>query len=306
MRKSILTIAILLSVAVLSAQSRIISDLDAFTIVDLTFKGNVIIRQSAERHQITLKSNDNNLIENTHIEVVKGKLFITMAGSFNSRTNTNIQMVILLPHLEGLYIRGTGNVELAGAKEQNLTIINSGTGVCTILSLTVEKSLELHNTGTGNIFVHNSGTIWQETLLINNSGAGNVNISAGSVSNSLIVNNKGAGNVSVNLTSNPTEELVLQNTGSGNINIQNVSAKRAELRNQGPGNMTFLNGNADEMTLISVGAGTTNTQLMKVKTAHITHSGSGNVIATVTDTAYLTNKTNIGNVTIHGGGKLVW
>jgi len=109
----------------------------------------------------------------------------------------------------------------------------------------------------------------------------------------------------VNLMSIPTEELILQNRGAGDIKMQNITAKRIELRNQGPGDMMLMNGKAEEMTLENTGAGTVNTQLLKVTTAHITHASVGNIIATVIGTAYLTDKSELGKVTIQGGGKIV-
>ena len=114
----------------------------------------------------------------------------------------------------------------------------------------------------------------------------------------------GSGDISVNLMSIPTEELILQNKGVGDISIQNVQAKRLELRNLGAGNLKMMNGKAEEMTLESVGVGNVHL-LLKVATAHITHGGVGNIIATVTGTAYLTEKSELGKVTIHGGGKIV-
>ena len=114
----------------------------------------------------------------------------------------------------------------------------------------------------------------------------------------------GAGDVSVNLMSIPTDELILQNKSVGDIIIQNVLAKRLELRILSTGNLKMMNGKADEMTLESVGVGNVHL-LLKVATAHITHGGVGNIIATVTGTAYLTEKSGLGKVTIHGGGKIV-
>ena len=201
-------------------------------------------------------------------------------------------------------MRGPGDVVVEKRNEPQLTIINMGAGDCALQCLKIEGTLELHNKGAGSIKVKSPDPIRQQTLLIDNTGAGDVSSLGSHVSNSLIVNNKGAGDVSVNLMSIPIEELLLQNQGASNITVQNISANRMVLRNQGAGDMKLMNGKAEEMTLENTGAGNTHL-LLKVTTAHITHAGVGNIIATVTGTAYLTDKSELGKVTIHGGGKIV-
>lgn len=303
MKKIALTIAILLSISVLSAQSRIISDLEPFTTVDIHFIGDVVIKQSTTNHEVIIKASDYSFIEHTHADVKDGKLSIYMDKKA-PQGNTDIRVEIRLPHLEELSLSGPGDVVVEKRNEPQLTVINTGAGDCTLQCLKIEKTLELHGKGPGNIIVPASDAIRQETLLINNSGAGNVRIMASSTSGSLVINNIGPGVVFVNPMNIPTEELILQNKGAGNIKIQNITAKRMELRNQGPGDMKLMNGKAEEMTLESTGAGNTHL-LLKVTTAHIMHAGVGNIIATVTGTAYLTNKSELGKVTIHGGGKIV-
>lgn len=303
MKKLVLIIAILLSISVLSAQSRIISDMEPFTIVDIHFIGNVVIKQSTTNHEVTIEASDYKFIEHTRVEVVKGKLFIYMDKNA-PRGKTDLRMEIRLPHLEELSIHSSGDVMVEKRNEPQLTIVNMGAGDCTLQCLKIEGTLELHNKSAGDIKVKSPDPIRQQTLLIDNTGAGDISILGSHVSKSLVVNNKGAGDVSVNLMSIPTEELILQNQGASNITIQNISAQRMILRNQGAGNMKLMNGKAEEMTLESIGAGNTHL-LLKVTTAHITHAGVGNIIATVTGIAYLTDKTELGKVTIHGGGKIV-
>lgn len=304
MKKLVLITAILLSVSVLSAQSRIISDLEPFTTVDIHFIGDVVIKQSTTNHEVIIKASDYSFIEHTHADVKDGKLSIYMDKKA-PQGKTDIRVEIRLPHLEELSLSGPGDVMVEKRNEPQLTIINMGAGDCTLQCLKIEKTLELHSKGPGDIIVPVSDAIRQEALLIHNSGAGDVKIMASSTSGSLVVNNIGPGDVSVNLMSIPTEELILHNKGAGDIKMQNITAKRIELRNQGPGDMTLINGKAEEMTLENTGAGNVNTQLLKVTTAHITHASVGNIIATVIGTAYLTDKSELGKVTIHGGGKIV-
>ena len=303
MKKLSLTIAILLSISGLFAQSRIISDMEPFTTVDIHFIGDVVIKQSTTNHEVIIKASDYSFIEHTHADVKDGKLSIYMDKKA-PQGKTDIRIEIRLPHLEELSLSGPGDVTVEKRNEPQLTIINAGAGDCTLQCLKVEKSLELHNKSAGSISVPASDAIRQETLLIHNSGAGDVVIHASSTSNSLIVSNTGAGVVSINTMSIPIEEMILRNQSAGKVTMQNIWAKRLELRNQGAGDIKMMNGKADEMTLESTGAGNAHL-LLKVTTAHITHAGVGNIIATVTGTAYVTDKSELGKVTIHGGGKII-
>lgn len=309
MKKSTLIIAILLSISVIYAQERITAsgdivteeyNLDAFTSVDIRFVGDVIIHQSP--HHKTKVTTNENVIQHVRFQVENGKLSVFADKNFNNVKKLVVE--IYMPTLEELYMRGPGDVTVEKRNEPQLTIINMGAGDCALQCLKIEGTLELHNKGAGSIKVKSPDPIRQQTLLIDNTGAGDVSILGSHVSNSLIVNNKGAGDVSVNLMSIPTEELILQNQGASNITVQNISANRMVLRNQGAGDMKLMNGKAEEMTLESIGAGNAHL-LLKVTTAHISHAGVGNIIATVTGTAYLTDKSELGNVTIHGGGKIV-
>lgn len=309
MKKSTLIIAILLSISVIYAQERITAsgdivteeyNLDAFTSVDIRFVGDVIIHQ--EPHHKTKVTANENVIRHVRFQVENGKLSVYADKNFNNVKKLVVE--IYTPTLEELSLRGPGDVVVEKRNEPQLTIINMGAGDCALQCLKIEGTLELHNKGAGSIKVKSPDPIRQQTLLIDNTGAGDVSILGSHVSNSLIVNNKGAGDVSVNLMSIPTEELILQNQGASNITVQNISANRMVLRNQGAGDMKLMNGQTEEMTLESIGAGNAHL-LLKVTTAHISHAGVGNIIATVTGTAYLTNKSELGKVTIHGGGKIV-
>lgn len=272
--------------------------------MDINFVGEVVIKQCAISNEVTIKSNDYIFIEHTHVVVSDGKLSVYMDKNSSLEKKDYIQMEIHLPRLEKLTLLGASDVMVEKRNEPNLTVINAGVGECTLQCLKIEGSLELHNKSAGGIKVSSPDPIRQQILLINNSGTGNVSILGCHVSNSLIVNNMGVGDISVNLMSIPTEELILRNKSVGDIRIQNVLAQRLELRNLGVGNLKMMNGKAEEMTLESVGVGNVSL-LLKVATAHITHGGVGNIIATVTGTAYLTEKSELGKVTIHGGGKIV-
>ena len=309
MKKSILIITILLSISVIYAQERITAsgdivteeyNLDAFTSVDIRFVGDVIIHQ--DPHHKTKVTANENVIRHVRFQVENGKLSVYADKNFN-----NVKKLVLeiyTPTLEELSMRGPGDVTVEKRNEPQLTVINKGAGDCTIQCLKIEKALELHSKGPGDIIIPASDAIRQETLLINNSGAGNVKIMASSTSGSLVINNIGPGVVFVNPMSIPTEEIIIQNKGAGNVKMQNITAKRVELRNRSAGDIKLMNGKAEEMTLESTGAGNTHV-VMKVTTAHITHASVGNIIATVTGTAYLTNKSELGKVTINGGGKVV-
>ena len=62
MKKSTLTIAILLSISGLFAQSRIISDMEPFTTVYIHFIGDVVIKQSTTNHEVIIKASDYSFI----------------------------------------------------------------------------------------------------------------------------------------------------------------------------------------------------------------------------------------------------
>ena len=309
MKKSAFTIVILLSVSALFAQMNVTASGDVitkeynqqpFTAVDIRFVGDVVIHQGLH-HKTKVTANEN-VIQHVRFQVENGKLSVYADKNFNNVKKLVVE--IYTPTLEELSMRGPGDVVVEKRNEPQLTVINTGAGDCTLQCLKIEGTLELHNKSAGDIKVKSPDPIRQQTLLIDNTGAGDISILGSHVSKSLVVNNKGAGDVSVNLMSIPTEELTLQNKSAGNIAIQNISAQRMVLRNQGAGDMKMMNGKADEMTLESTGAGNTHL-LLKVTTAHITHAGVGNIIATVTGTAYLTDKSELGKVTIHGGGKIV-
>ena len=309
MKKSAFTIVILLSVSALFAQMNVTASGDVitkeynqqpFTAVDIRFVGDVVIHQ--DPHHKTKVTANENVIRHVRFQVENGKLSVYADKNFNNVKKLVVE--IYMPTLEELSMRGPGDVTVEKRNEPQLTVINMGAGDCTLQCLKIEGTLELHNKSAGDIKVKSPDPIRQQILLIDNTGAGDVSILGSHVSKSLVVNNKGAGDVSVNLMSIPIEELTLQNKSAGNIAIQNISAQRMVLRNQGAGDMKMMNGKADEMTLESTGAGNTHL-LLKVTTAHITHAGVGNIIATVTGTAYLTDKSELGKVTIHGGGKVV-
>ena len=328
MKKTALTIAILLSISVLSAQSRNFYNLEPFTVVNINFIGDVVIKQSTTKHEVNIKASDYSFIEHTHVDVKNGKLTIYMDNfdvivdtvgndivekqivymdNGKSPKKPYIRMEIFLPHLEELSLSSPSDVMVEKRNEPQLTVINTGVGNCTLQCLKIEGTLELHNKGAGDIKVKSPDPIRQQTLLIDNTGTGDISILGSHVSNSLIVNNKGVGDVLVNLMSIPIEELILQNQGTGDITIQNILAKKVNLRNQGAGDIKLMNGNADEMTLENSGVGTVNAQLLKVTTAHITHCGVGNTKANVTGTTYLSYKSKVGNGNVHlsGGGKII-
>ena len=250
MKKLALTIAILLSISVLFAQMSVTASGDVitkeynqepFTSVDIQFVGDVIIHQGPI-HKTTVTTNEN-LMQYIHFRVENGKLFVYTDDYLSFLKVKTFLVEIYTPKMEELsvcgaentriekkigkstYTRGAGNVTVEKRNEPQLTVINTGSGDCTLKCVKIEKSLELHNKGAGDIIVPGTDAIKQETLLIHNSGAGDVIIHACSTSNWLIVSNMGAGNVSINTLSIPIEEMILRNLGAGDITMQNIWAK---------------------------------------------------------------------------------
>lgn len=266
MKKSTLIIAILLSISVIYAQERI------------TASGDIVTEEY-------------NLDAFTSVDIrFVGDVIIHQDPHHKTKVTANENVI---QHVR--FQVENGKLSVYADKNFN----NVKKLVVEIYTPTLE---ELSLRGPGDVVVEKRN---EPHLTVINMGAGDVKVMASSTSGSLVVNNIGPGDVSVNLMSIPTEELILHNKGAGDIKMQNITAKRIELRNQGPGDMMLMNGKAEEMTLENTGAGTVNTQLLKVTTAHITHASVGYIIATVTGTAYLTDKSELGKVTIHGGGKIV-
>ena len=329
MKKSTLIIAILLSISVIYAQERITAsgdivteeyNLDAFTAVDIRFVGDVIIHQGPI-HKTTVTTNEN-LMQYIHFRVENEKLFVYTDDYLSFLKVKTLLVEVYTPKLEELsvcgakntriekkignstYTRGAGDVTVEGRDESQLTVVNTGSANCMLKCVKLEKSLELHNKGAGDIIVPSSGVIKGQTLLINNTGSGDVIIQSCSVSHSLVVNNKGAGDITMDLLDIPTEELILQNKGAGDLLFRNVWAKSVIMRNHGAGDVQLM-GKTEKITLESTGAGDASLKQLKSETAHITHSGVGDVTAYVKGTAYLTNNSRIGKVYITGGGKVV-
>ena len=329
MKKSAFTIVILLSVSALFAQMNVTASGDVitkeynqqpFTAVDIRFVGDVVIHQGPV-HKTTVTANEN-VIQYVHFRVENGKLFVYTDDNLSFFKVKTFLVEIYTPKMEELsvcgakntriekkigkntYTRGAGDVTVEGRDESQLTVMNIGSANCTLKCMKIEKSLELHNKGAGDIIVPSAGVISTQTLLINNTGSGDVIIQSCSVSHSLVVNNKGAGDITMDLLDIPTEELILQNKGAGDLLFRNVWAKNVIMRNHGAGDVQLM-GKTEEVTLESTGAGDASLKQLKSETAHITHSGVGDVIAYVKGTAYLTNKSRIGKVYITGGGKVI-
>jgi hypothetical protein len=197
--------------------------------------------------------------------------------SYNS---PHITVTIYTPHLSEVVMKGTGNVTVLSVKEEYFTLTTKGTGNFKSDCLVVEKDLVLQCRGTGNIDVSYM------------------------CPNNVTVQNSGAGNMNIKMLQNVTSSMKIQNLGTGDIDLKRLSVGDLQLMIRGTGNVT-LSGKADNMTLVNSGCGNVRANILKVKTAHITQNGIGNIIATVTDTAYLTQKNRIGKVTIHGGGKII-
>ena len=275
----------LLAVCTLSAQTPIegsgkviaqYRELAAFTSVNNTSTIDVTILKN-EKSSAEVSA-DNNLIGFVLTEVEDGVLTISMKQGV-SYNNPHITVTIYTPHLNEVIMKGTGNVTVLSMKEDYFTAICKGTGnfKCDCL---LAKDLILQNSGTGNIDV---SYMCPNSVTIQNSGTGNINMS---------------------MIQNVTSSMKIQNSGMGDITLKKLSVGDLQLKSLGTGNIT-LSGKADNMTLVNGGCGNVRANNLKVATAHITQNSVGNIIATVTGTAYLTNKSELGKVTIHGGGKIV-
>jgi predicted small secreted protein len=286
MKKSTLIIAILLTTSTLVAQNTITGsgtviaqhrELETFTSVNSPSTVDVTILKN-EISCADVKADDN-LMEFVLTEVENGVLTISMKRDI-SYNSPHITVTVYTPHLSEVVMKGTGNVTVLSVKEEHFTLTNKGTGNFKSDCLVVEKDLILQNSGTGNIDV---SYMCPNSVTIQNSGTGNINMS---------------------MIQNVTSSMKIQNSGTGDITLKKLSVGYLQLKSLGTGNVT-LSGKADNMTLVNGGCGNVRANNLKVATAHITHASVGNIIATVTGTAYLTDKSELGKVTIHGGGKIV-
>ncbi len=286
MKKSTLIIAILLTTSTLVAQNTITGsgtviaqhrELETFTSVNSPSTVDVTILKN-EKSCAEVRADDN-LMEFVLTEVENGVLTISMKRDF-SYNRPHITVTVYTPHLNEVVMKGTGNVTVLSVKEEYFTLTTKGTGNFKCDCLIVEKDLVLHSRGTGNIDVSYM------------------------CPNSVTVQNSGAGNMNIKVLQNVTSSMNIQKSGTGDITLKKLSVGDLQLKNLGTGNIT-LSGKADKMTLVHGGCGNVQANNLKVTTAHITQNSIGNIIATVTDTAYLTQKNRIGKVTIHGGGKII-
>ena len=286
MKKSTLIIAILLTTSTLVAQNTITGsgtviaqhrELETFTSVNSPSTVYVTILKN-EISCADVKADDN-LMEFVLTEVENGVLTISMKRDI-SYNSPHITVTVYTPHLSEVVMKGTGNVTVLSVKEEHFTLTNKGTGNFKSDCLVVEKDLILQNSGTGNIDV---SYMCPNSVTIQNSGTGNINMS---------------------MIQNVTSSMKIQNSGTGDITLKKLSVGDLQLKSLGTGNVT-LSGKADNMTLVNGGCGNVRANNLKVTTAHITQNSVGNIIATVTGTAYLTDKSELGKVTIHGGGKVV-
>lgn len=286
MKKIALTIAILLTISSLVAQTTITGsgkvitqyrELETFTSVNSPSTVDVtILKNEKSCAQVTA---DDNLMEFVLTEVENGVLTISMKRDI-SYNSPHITVTVYTPHLSEVVMKGTGNVTVLSVNEEHFTLTSKGTGNFKCDCLIAKKDLVLHGRGTGNIDVSYM------------------------CPNNVTVQNSGAGNMNIKMLQNVTSSMKIQNSGTGAITLKKLSVGDLQLKNLGTGNIT-LSGKADKMTLVHGGCGNVQANNLKVTTAHITHASVGNIIATVTGTAYLTDKSELGKVTINGGGKVV-
>ena len=314
MKKIVLTCIIILAISVLYAQTNGNSDMDV-TAVDIDLPGNIIIKQSSRTQMWRVKASNNNYTQYVHAEVTDGKLLLYLDDAA-PKVKMGIQVEIQLPTLKELSLHGTCDVLIATRNEPQLSVLHYGTGNCILVALNIGKFLELHNNGTGTIKIverldMETGEsipfivpiISTESLLLHNSGTGNISLESCSAS-SVVINNQGTGDVIANMLNSETEVMTLENKGTGELNLLNLNVKQLGLKNIGTGNVK-LNGKAESLRLYCVGIGDVKAPSLVAKTAHITNSGTGYIKANVTDTAYISNQCDAKNVEIIGGGKVV-
>lgn len=175
---------------------------DAFTRIEIR-SGADIDATIGKEQSLTVEAEDNilPLIDTT---VKNGTLIVGSNASYS--TNKGVKLHLVVPSLEGLTIRGSGNVNIAGLKEPKFALSLRGSGNIKIDGSTDDLAIDL--AGSGDI---DTTKLTAKRAVVNLRGSGDVKVHA---VESLQANLRGSGDV--RYTGNPNE--VLEHiTGNGSV-----------------------------------------------------------------------------------------
>jgi hypothetical protein len=175
-----------------------------FKKVKVEGSGNVTIVHGAT-HQVKVTGYEN-LVQIYETNVVNGNLILKFSDNYNVR-NSNISVAITVPAIEGVYINGSGTIDMTSMTGSNFEAEINGSG-----------DMDLINSAYTNVFyrVNGSGHIDARTVQstdadANISGSGDIDVH---VAGKLKARISGSGNI--NYWGNPTE-VDAEVSGSGKV-----------------------------------------------------------------------------------------
>ena len=119
--------------------------LPPFTGVDLAGENNVVVRVGAK--QSVIVHADSNLLGRVTTRVRSGRLVIgTTPG--NLAAKSPMFVVVSLPSLDGLRLRGAGNISVTGVNSPSLTVALPGMGTVEAVGTTTKLDVTIGGEGT--------------------------------------------------------------------------------------------------------------------------------------------------------------
>ena len=119
--------------------------LPPFTGVDLAGENNVVVRVGAK--QSVIVHADSNLLGRVTTRVRSGRLVIgTTPG--NLAAKSPMFVVVSLPSLDGLRLRGAGNISVTGVNSPSLTVALPGMGTVEAVGTTMKLDVTIGGEGT--------------------------------------------------------------------------------------------------------------------------------------------------------------
>lgn len=176
----------------------------AFNSVKVEGSGNVsIVKGTTQQVKVT---GYENLVPIYETNVVNGNLILKFRDDYNVR-NSNISVAITALSIQGVYINGSGDINVSGFSDSSLDAEINGSGKITA-SNSVYTNVFYHINGSGHI---NARTVQTSDADARISGSADIDLL---VSNRLKARISGSGNI--NYWGNPAE-VDAQVSGSGKV-----------------------------------------------------------------------------------------
>ncbi len=183
------------------SETRNVSGFDA---VVLEGSGDVNVAFGSEE-SVVVESDDNivPLIETT---VQNGKLVIGIKGNTSITTQKGIHVNITMKSMQGVSLKGSGNIKVSSLVGKNVSVDLSGSGTITMEG--TADSVDISLPGSGNIYCDG---LKARSATVSLNGSGNISVYA---SDSLDATLRGSGNI--RYSGNPAQ-VNKSVTGSGTV-----------------------------------------------------------------------------------------